>query len=224
MRHLTVVITIVAGLVLAVALALGLYRAMNGAPLHYAQKPTHELCNRLFNDKNPRHLQAARRVGVPPPANRAEAKALEGQLVMLADNKYYKVDRLTHSVPYLTRGGSALLDMIAEGFADSLQAAGIAPYRLIVTSVLRTAKDVERLRKVNENASANSAHCYATTFDITYARFDRVGGSSAEGRRASEMELKGVLMVVLRRLQIQHKCYVKYEQRQKCFHITTRMR
>ena len=35
--------------------------------------------------------------------------------------------------------------------------------------------------------------------------------------------LKNVLGEVLRDLRKQNKCYVKYEVKQRCFHITTRM-
>lgn len=41
---------------------------------------------------------------------------------------------------------------------DSLSCKGLNPNQIIVTSVLRTADDVKRLRRRNGNASANSAH------------------------------------------------------------------
>lgn len=90
---------------------------------------------------------------------------------------------------------------------------------MIVTSVLRTRDDVRRLRKVNGNASANSAHQYATTFDITYARFERL---SLKGEAANNMRLANILGNVLEQMRKENRCYVKYERRQRCFHITSR--
>ena len=61
-------------------------------------------------------------------------------------------------------------------------------------------------------------------FDITYARFDKV--KYRNFRRYESVEkaiLKNVLGEVLQDLRKQNKCYVKYEVKQRCFHITTRM-
>ena len=94
-------------------------------------------------------------------------------------------------------------------------------HKIIVTSVLRTKDDVKRLRKTNSNASLNSAHFYGTTFDISYNRFDRIlpDGKSEEER---DEKLKLVLSEVLRDLKKAGLCYIKYELRQGCFHITAR--
>ena len=93
----------------------------------------------------------------------------------------------------------------------------------MVTSVLRTVKDVKKLRRRNVNASANSAHCYGTTFDVSWKRFEKV--EDPDGRPMQDVgadTLKLVLAEVLRDLQKAQRCYVKYEVRQGCFHITTR--
>ena len=145
--------------------------------------------------------------------------------MQINSNDHYKVDKLTHSIPYLTDGAAELLDMISKNFMDSLESKGLNPNRIIVTSVLRTQEDITRLQKSgNVNASSNSAHCYATTFDITYARFDKVKIKNLHLCESVEQgTLKMVLGEVLRDLRKQKKCYVKYEVRQKCFHITTRI-
>jgi len=63
------------------------------------------------------------------------------------------------------------------------------------------------------NASANSAHVYGTTFDVAYARY--------KGAEKEETDkLKSVLAEVLQDLRKQKKCYVRYEFKQGCFHIT----
>ena len=178
---------------------------------------------RSFGDLNDAHLSAAQRIGVSPLQNRAAAEKLGKKVVEIKSGKYYQVDSLTHSIPFLVPRASALLDSIGANFLDSLESKGLNPNQVIVTSVLRTHDDVKRLGKRNVNASKNSAHVYGTTFDITYKRFHKVedpDGRPMQGVR--EDTLKMVLSEVLRDLKKKEKCYVKYELKQACFHITAR--
>ena len=180
----------------------------------------------LFNDKNRAHLKSAARFGIKRTLkNRKEANDVKEDLVHIKDNSHYSIAQLTHSIPYLTDGAAELLDMIGRNFLDSLESKGLNPNRIIVTSVLRTQEDIKKLQKSgNPNAVSNSAHCYATTFDITYARFDKIKYRKFRRYESVEREtLKRVLGEVLRDLRKQNKCYVKYEVKQRCFHITTRM-
>ena len=175
----------------------------------------------MFNDKNNLHLSVARKVGLRKPLKtRVEADKVKSGLVKIKSCDNYSVDRLTHSIPYLTPGAADLLDVIGREFLAALRSKGIEANRIVVTSLLRTQEDVERLRSSgNVNASSNSAHCHATTFDITYLRFDR---GSFRGRTPSDEELIETLAEVLHRLQGEKRCYVKYEIQQRCFHITSR--
>ena len=179
---------------------------------------------RVFNDLNALHLEAAAAVGIDPPADRDEAASGKKKLVEIASCDLYTVEPLTYSVPFLTKGAAGLLKEIGENFRDSLSAKGLNPNKLIITSVLRTKDDVERLRKAgNINASDNSSHCHATTFDIAYGRYEKV--PSRRGRQYDSVppeQLKMVLGEVLRDLRAEEKCYVKYEMKQHCFHITSR--
>ena len=180
----------------------------------------------LFNDKNRAHLKSAARFGIKRTLkNRKEANDVKEDLVHIKDNSHYSIAQLTHSIPYLTDGAAELLDMIGKNFLDSLESKGLNPNRIIVASVLRTQEDIKKLqRSGNPNAVSNSAHCYATTFDITYARFDKVKYRNFPRYESVEKAiLKNVLGEVLRDLRKQNKCYVKYEVKQRCFHITTRM-
>lgn len=180
----------------------------------------------LFNDKNRAHLKSAARFGIKRTLkNRKEANDVKEDLVHIRDNRHYSIAKLTHSIPYLTDGAAELLDMIGKNFLDSLESKGLNPNRIIVTSVLRTQENIKKLQKSgNPNAVSNSAHCYATTFDITYARFDKIKYRKFRRYESVEREtLKRVLGEVLRDLRKQNKCYVKYEVKQRCFHITTRM-
>ena len=178
----------------------------------------------LFNDRNNRHLGSAKKLGIKKPLkNRSEAGSVKGMLVNIKSNRHYKIDRLTYSIPDLTNCAAGLLNTIGKNFQDSLKSKGLPPARIIVTSVLRTQEDIKRLQASgNTNASSNSAHCYATTFDITHARFDRTR-NLLPGKAVQTATYKKVLGEVLLDLKKEKKCYVKYEARQRCFHITTRM-
>ena len=178
---------------------------------------------RSFGDLNDVQLKAAKKLGIRPIQSREAAEDLGERLVKIDSCERYDVDRLTHSVPYLVPKASDLLDAIGLNFLDSLESKGLNPNKVVVTSVLRTRDDVKRLRRVNGNASMNSCHCYGTTFDISWKRFLKV--EDPDGRPMQDVRsdtLKLVLSEVLRDLRKQDRCYVKYELKQGCFHITTR--
>ena len=180
----------------------------------------------LFNDQNGVQLKSAVQFGLKQPLkNRDAADDVKDGLVRIRSNSHYSIAKLTHSIPYLTDGAAELLDMIGKNFLDSLESKGLNPNRIIVTSVLRTQEDIKKLQKSgNPNAVKNSAHCYATTFDIAYAYYDKTWFKNFRFCESVEPEiLKKVLGEVLRDLRKQKKCYVKYEVKQRCFHITTRI-
>ena len=179
--------------------------------------------NREFNDLNDTQLKVAQAIGIPIIADREAAEKMKKQLKEIADCENYVIDSLTHSIPFLIPGAAKLLDTIGSNFNDSLEAKGLNPNRIIVTSVLRTQHDVKRLRRTNGNASENSTHMHGTTFDISWKRFlktDKVNGRPTEAVSADT--LKMVLSEVLRDLKKSGECYVKHERNQGCFHITTR--
>ena len=89
--------------------------------------------------------------------------------------------------------------------------------------MLRTEADVARLRKGgNINASENSTHRYGTTFDLSYWRYVKV--PELRGRPYEDVPpeyLRAVLSQVLKDLHDEKGvCYIKYEKKQNCFHIT----
>jgi len=171
-----------------------------------------------FNDLNPLHIEAAKAVGLSStPEKRDDVDPKE--LVLVEDCKAYYVDKLDYSIPYLTKGAKKELDLIGELFRQKLKDNDLPKYRFMVTSVLRTKEDVKNLRKVNVNASANSAHCYGTTWDISYYTFEKVGKKK---EWMSPEDLRKVLAEVLAEEQAAGRLYVKYEKRESCFHITAR--
>lgn len=170
---------------------------------------------RTFNDMNGRHLKAARQWGIQPIHTDEDFQRQKGKLTEIRSCRHYEVDPLTHSIPYLVPRAEDLLETIGRNFRDSLDSKGLSDGKIIVTSVLRTSGTVKLLRKKNINASANSAHVYGTTFDVAYARYKGADKEETD-------KLKSVLAEVLQDLRKQKKCYVRYEFKQGCFHITVR--
>ena len=176
-----------------------------------------------FPDTNAVQLVAAQRWGVSPVRNRADAEARKKELVYMAASPYYHVDPLRQSIPYLVPRAAVLLNDIGQAFFDSLYVKGVPLHRLIVTSVLRSEEDVARLRRFNGNATENSCHLYGTTFDICYNRYKTVEDPEGPHRREVRNDtLKYVLSEVLRDMRQQGRCYIKYEVKQGCFHMTVR--
>lgn len=174
-----------------------------------------------FCDTQAKQVRAAKAIGLKsPPQNRQEAAKMRGQLSLIKSNDNYVVDSLTHSIPYLVPAAARELERIGEGFAEILQRNGLPHYRFYVTSVLRTKDDVKHLQKSgNVNATSQSCHCYGTTFDLAYFRFDKV---SRTREYMHQDNLKLVLGQVLLNEQRAGRIYVKYEYKQACFHITVR--
>ena len=178
---------------------------------------------RSFGDLNDTHMAAAKKIGIKPLKDREAAERLGGKVMEIKDGDFYQVDSLTHSIPFLVPRASALLDSIGANFLDSLANKGLNPNQVIVTSVLRTQDDVKKLRRVNGNASANSVHMFGTTFDISYKRFFKVEDPDGRPMQDDRTDtLKLVLSEVLRDLKKKDMCYIKYELKQGCFHITAR--
>ena len=176
-----------------------------------------------FPDTNAVQLTAARRWGVSPVKNRADAEGRMRELVYIGASPYYHVDPLRQSIPYLVPRAAVLLHDIGQAFFDSLYVKGIPLHRLIVTSVLRTEEDVARLRHFNGNATENSCHLYGTTFDICYNRYKTVEEPDGPRRRqVGNDSLKFVLSEVLRDMRQQNRCFIKYEVKQGCYHMTVR--
>lgn len=173
-----------------------------------------------FNDVQRRQIVAAERYGIAPLKDRNEAKRFvdDNKLTHIKSNKNYQLAPMGHSIPYLTPNAASLLNMIGENFRDSLDAKGMTTHKIVVTSLLRTDADIEKLMRQNSVAVKNSAHRHATTFDISYTRFLPVSITT----NANPHEMKKVLAEVLRDLRDAKLCYVKYEKSQNCFHITSR--
>ncbi len=176
---------------------------------------------KAFPDLNDVQLATANKIGIEKCDDREEAALRAGELVYIEDNPYYAVRSLKHSIPYLTPRAAGLLNTIARAFIDSLATKNLPLHKIEVTSVLRTEKDIAKLSRVNVNASRKSCHRFGTTFDIGYNKFVRIS-TDGDKEMLHAVALKSILAEVLEDLRNMEACYVKYERKQACFHITAR--
>lgn len=181
-------------------------------------KPVLPSIGKAFNDLNATHLEAACSLGISPIQTDGDAWRLRRPLVELQSCREYYLDDLTHSYPYLVPEAADLLTEIGSRFNEELQKRGGGNYRIKVTSALRTPATVSKLRRVNRNATGESAHAYGTTFDISHAKFicDSVGVVR------TQEDLKNLLAEIIDSLHRAGRLYVKHEYKQACFHITAK--
>lgn len=170
----------------------------------------------VFNDSNKYQYAAAERLGIRPIRSLGQAYFTTRPIVEVRSNRYYTVDELKHSFPYLVPEAEKVLSDIGRNFIDSLERRGGGKYRLIVTSLLRTPHTVKRLRRVNRNAVDSSTHQFGTTFDISFTRFHNLDRSKV----TADEDLKNLLGEVLLDMRDNKRCLVKYERKGGCFHIT----
>ena len=186
------------------------YTQLVGVVTHY---------ERDFNDKQDVQKQAALKNGLPTVSSRESIEAnyrklcRSGKLVRISTNSRYVIRNLSHSSPYVVPKMEELLEDIGKAFQNKTQSKA----KFVVTSVLRTKEDIERLQAVNVNASSASCHCHGTTVDISYVRFvdDMV-------KPRDKYELRLALSQVLHELRKEGRCYIKFERKQYCYHITVR--
>ena len=174
--------------------------------------------SKIFNDSNHVQLAAAEKMGIKPITNMSDAWNLSRPVKLIASCEEYYLDELTHSYPFLVPEAEKLLKEIGARFNQLLWERGKSKYRIKVTSVLRTSENIKELMKSNTNAIATSTHQYATTFDISYSKFIQ---DSTENPRTFA-DLSALLSEVIYEFHTKGRCYVKYEAKQSCFHLTVR--
>ncbi|HPF50513.1 MAG TPA: DUF5715 family protein, partial [Draconibacterium sp.] len=127
-----------------------------------------------YRDLNLIHLKHAKTHGIKPFKTNQQLKdevpelMKEGKLVQISDNSYYRICPLTHSHPYLTPSAKDFLNELGKRFSAKLEEHELPHYYYQISSLLRTDENQKSLSGSNGNASPNTSHRYATTFDIPY--------------------------------------------------------
>lgn len=167
------------------------------------------------------YISAAKRSGIRVCRNDKELKQRisDGSLVKIRSGRFYIVDKLTFSHPYLTKDSESLLDEIGKRYREKTSAKGLIRVKFYITSMTRKSESLKKLRRLNSNASANSPHIYGNAFDISYKRFDV---HKMYLTNCDHGFLKEVLAEVIWQLRKEGKCWATYEREQGCFHIVAR--
>ena len=201
--------------------------------------------NALRRFLNASHVTRARALGVRV-ADRAARDSLvaAGRLVQLEDSTEHWIVRPGVSPAYVVPHTPALLEQLGQRFHARLAEMGLPPYRIEVTSALRTSERQARLRGRNPNAAAGvSSHEFGTTVDLSYSAFappaerppeilarvpaelaPHVGRivdlalESVSGRKSRE--LGAIFSRVLLEAQSEGLVLVIYERQQTVYHIT----
>ena len=191
------------------------------------------------------HVARARALGVRVADRTArDSLAASGRLVQLEDSTAHWIVRPGTSPAYVVPHVPVLLEHLGRQFHERLAEIGLPPYRIEVTSALRTTERQARLRGSNPNAAAGvSSHEFGTTVDLSYAAFappaerpreilDRVPAElephvrrivdlaleSVSARKSRE--LGAIFGRVLREAQSEGLALVIYERQQTVYHLT----
>ena len=191
------------------------------------------------------HVARARALGVRVGSSAATDSLLAaGRLVQLEDSTHHWIVRRGTSPAYVVPHLRTLLEVLGGRFQERLAGMGLPPYRIEVTSALRTSDRQERLRGSNANAAAGaSSHEFGTTVDLSYAafappadtpaeilsgvptefaphleRFVNLALESVSARKSRE--LGAIFSNVLREAQAEGLALVIYERQQTIYHLT----
>lgn len=157
-----------------------------------------------FHDIHSVQKPAAEACGITPITDADTAAYIaSGRLRCIRSGSLYYLHDVSY--PCLVPAAADALDTIATRFQ---RRPGMSGQRLRLTSCMRTADFIRKLRRGNGNAVSTSCHLNGTTFDISYALMDSAS--------------KQALGLTLRALRDSGDIYVIHEINQPCFHITIR--
>lgn len=180
-----------------------------------------------YKDLNPEHLKYAQKNGVKPFKknkdfhSQVEGLVDEGKLVKVKNTRNYQVEHLTYSHAYLTPDARAFLNDLGKRFQKKLNENDMGTYAYQISSLLRTEENQRALSKSNRNASPNSSHMYATTFDIAYDSVIKKPLPWMKVQMADPKAIK-LLSEAIGELRAEGRCVVVTEKLEKCFHITVK--
>lgn len=194
---------------------------------------------------NAAHVRRARALGVRAGDEAAlDSLVAAGRLVALEDSTRHWIVRPGDSPAHVVPSTRALLRVLGTRFQERLSEVGVPPYRIEVTSALRTAERQAELRGTNSNAAAGiSSHEFGTTVDLSYAafappaarppeifsevpvqlvphveRFVDLALESVSARKSRE--LGAIFSEVLENAQAEGLALVIYERQQTVYHVT----
>jgi len=125
----------------------------------------------------------------------------------------YHLSGLTHSEPFLLPAARAVLEDMANRFADAMEGTKDEGASIRITSLTRTEAQQKRLRRRNSNAfRGKSSHSYGASFDVAF--IDRPNESVTCGGPTWAMQ------TILQDMQKEGKILVIPEG--ICMHITPR--
>ena len=205
--------------------------------------PAEEIALRQF--QNGAHVAQGRALGVRVGTREVRDSLIAaGRLVQLEDSTAYWIVRRSASPAYVVPAVPALLEELGRRFQARLAEIDVPPYRIEVTSALRTSARQNRLRRTNANAASGvSSHEFGTTVDLSYAAFappaelpaevleplpasfrphmERLADLALESVSARKSrELGAIFSRVLYEAQAEGIAMVIYERQQTVYHLT----
>lgn len=177
--------------------------------------------SRRLKDMLPDYIARSSASGIERCSSLADLlkKAVRGEVRRVRDGKGYEIEDLSHSYPYLTKEGKALLKEIGKRFRKKISDTKLRRSDFRVTSMTRTLEKIRKLRKTNSNVSDNSPHFNGNAFDISYVRFTARKWFVTD---CDKYYLKEALAEVIWQLREEKKCWATYEINQGCFHVVAR--
>ncbi len=180
-----------------------------------------QVYSRKLNDRIVDYSAKARLTGIKASMNENDIRqrVISREIVRVRNGRNYKVEDLTNSYPYLTRGSKKLLKKIGKRFRKKISAEGFKGSKFMITSMTRTRENARSLGKSNINVSENSPHLNGNAFDISYARFSVWKFKVTD---CDKWYLKEALAEVIYQLRTEQECWATYEKQQGCFHVVSR--
>jgi len=197
------------------------------------------------------HLAQADQTGIQPFTDERdiEPASVSGKIVSIdtQGEKLYYFYNVLKKYRFLAPHAAAGLDLVAERFNQNIKKrlaerkkdlTLFVPVKIAISSALRPISYQDALREKNKNASGESSHSYAISFDIFYDDFFLSLPESSSQELAEEIlkkirtrygfsqgdalksQLRSILSETLIEMQNEGILYAILERNQKCYHVT----
>ena len=188
-------------------------------------KPVGTVRVNKYKDLNDKQLIYAKKLGISPlKTNKAfldtkDELLSDGKIEKIKNGRGFIIGKLDYSHPYLVPEAAKLLDDIGKRFREKLDKNDKGNFYFKVSSLFRTEENQKSLSRSNTNASRNSTHLFATTFDIPYTKVIKKPFPWVRREVADATVIK-LLSDAIGELRDEGRCLVVTEYNEKCFHIT----